>query len=70
MFGTGIDYEGEIVDLGVKYGVVDKAGSWLSWGEEKLGQGKEGARSFLKANPKVRDQIEKQIQQKVEEGTQ
>jgi len=65
MFGTGIDYEGEIVDSGVKYGVVDKAGSWLSYGEEKLGQGKEGARGFLKQNPKITEEIKAKILAKV-----
>lgn len=66
MFGTGIDYEGEIIDLGVKYGVVDKAGSWLSYNDEKLGQGKEGARSFLKANPEITKKIKTEIYEKVE----
>lgn len=66
MFGTGIDYEGEIIDLGVKYGVVEKAGSWLSYGDEKLGQGKEGARAFLKENSDVTKKIKSEINQKVE----
>lgn len=44
MFAQGIDAEGEIIDLGVEHGIVEKAGSWMSYGEEKLGQGKEGAR--------------------------
>jgi len=67
MFGTGIDFEGEIVDTGVKYGVVDRAGSWLSYNEEKLGQGKEGARAFLKANPKITSEIKEKILEKVKE---
>ncbi|MFA4995748.1 MAG: recombinase RecA [Patescibacteria group bacterium] len=66
MFGTGIDYEGEIIDLGVKYGVVDKAGSWLSYNDEKLGQGKEGGRAFLKANPEITKKIKTEIYEKVE----
>ncbi len=65
MFGTGIDYEGEIVDSGIKHGVVDRAGSWISYKEEKLGQGKEGARAFLKEHPKVTEQIKKEILEKV-----
>lgn len=65
MFGSGIDFEGEIVDSGVKHGVVDRAGSWLSYGGEKLGQGKEGARSFLKKNPKITEEIKKKILAKV-----
>jgi recombination protein RecA len=61
MYGTGIDYEGEIVDLGVKYGVVDKAGSWLSYQDQKLGQGKEGARAVLKKDKKLTEEIKLRI---------
>ncbi len=66
MFGTGIDYEGEMVDSGIKYGVVDRAGSWISYGEEKLGQGKEGARAFLKSHPEVTEKIKSEILAKVQ----
>ncbi|MEI6498343.1 MAG: recombinase RecA [bacterium] len=65
MFGTGIDYEGEIVDSGIKHGVVDRAGSWISYKEEKLGQGKEGARAFLKEHPEITEDIKKNILAKV-----
>jgi recombination protein RecA len=61
MFGCGIDAEGEIIDLGVTHEIVDKAGSWLSYSGEKMGQGKEGARSFLKNNPKISAEIKKKI---------
>jgi len=61
MFGCGIDAEGEIIDLGVNHEIIDKAGSWLSYNGEKMGQGKEGARSFLKNNPKVSAEIKKKI---------
>jgi len=57
MFGYGIDYEGELIDLGIKYGLIEKAGSWIAYNDEKLGQGKEGARAFLKKNPKLADKI-------------
>lgn len=67
MFGYGIDYEGEIIDLGIKYDIIDKAGSWLSYGEDKLGQGKEGARAFFKENPKLTEQIKTEILKKVSE---
>lgn len=67
MYGYGIDYEGEILDLGVKYGVVDKAGSWLSYNDEKLGQGKEGARVFLKDNSKITEEIKKKILEQIKE---
>jgi recombination protein RecA len=65
MFGTGIDFEGEIIDSGIKYGVVDRAGSWISYSEEKLGQGKEGARTFLKEHPEITEKIKKEILAKV-----
>lgn len=65
MFGTGIDYEGEIIDSGVKHGIVEKAGSWLSYNGEKLGQGKEGGRAFLKQNPKITAEIKTKILAKV-----
>lgn len=68
MFGSGIDFEGEIIDLGVKWGVVDKAGSWLSYNEDKLGQGKEGARDFLKKNPKITEEIKQKVLLKVQES--
>jgi len=61
MFAQGIDEYGEIIDLGVEYGIIEKAGSWISYGEEKLGQGKEGAREFLKQNPKISAEIKKKI---------
>jgi recombination protein RecA len=61
MFSQGIDYEGELVDLGVKFEAVEKSGTWLSYGDEKLGQGKEGARAFLKENPKIADEIKKKV---------
>jgi len=67
MFGTGIDYEGELIDLGIKYEIVEKAGSWLSYKEEKLGQGKEGARAFLKETPKIAKEIEALIIKKAKE---
>ena len=68
MFGTGIDYEGELIDLGVNNGMIEKAGSWISFNGEKLGQGKEGARAFLKDNPKIAEEIKKGILAKVEEA--
>ncbi len=66
MFGTGIDYEGELVDLGVRYGVVDKAGSWLSYKDQKLGQGKEGARAVLKKDKKLSETIKSEILKELE----
>jgi recombination protein RecA len=67
MFNQGIDHEGELVDLGVKYGVVDKSGAWFTYGEEKLGQGKEGARAYLKENPKLTEKIKTEVLAKEKE---
>ena len=63
MFGEGIDFEGEIIDLGIQHGVVDKAGAWISYNNEKLGQGKEGARAFMKNNPKICQKVKEEILQ-------
>ena len=65
MFGQGIDSEGEIIDLGVAEGIIEKAGAWLSYNSEKVGQGKEGARSFLKENPKIASEIKEKISEKM-----
>jgi recombination protein RecA len=61
MYGEGISKLGEIIDLGVKAGVIDKAGSWFSWNSQRIGQGRDNAREFLKANPDIADEIEKQV---------
>ncbi|HUP20853.1 MAG TPA: recombinase RecA [Gemmatimonadota bacterium] len=66
MYGEGISREGLLVDLGVDHRVVDKAGAWYSYGETRLGQGRENAKTFLKDNPDVADQIENHL--KVEMG--
>jgi recombination protein RecA len=61
MFGEGISKEGELLDYGVKLDVIDKSGSWYSYGATKLGQGKENAKKFLKENPDIAKQIEEEI---------
>ena len=61
MYGEGISKVGELVDIGVKAGVVEKSGSWYSYGDERIGQGRENAKSFLKQNPKVAQDIEERI---------
>jgi recombination protein RecA len=58
LYGQGISREGEILDLGVDYKVVDKSGSWYAFGSERLGQGKENVRAFLQENTDIRQQIE------------
>ena len=63
MFGKGISREGELIDYGVKLDIVDKAGSWFSYGAIKLGQGKEKAKEFLKENPEIAKEIEQKIKE-------
>src|SRR3954469_18757434 len=58
MYGEGVSKVGEIIDLGVKAGVVEKSGSWFSYDSQRIGQGRENAKAFLKANPDVASKIE------------
>merc|ERR1711865_354077 len=64
MYGKGISKTGELVDLGAKAGVVEKAGAWYAYKGEKIGQGRENAKIYLEQNPKVADEIEKVIRDK------
>jgi len=64
MYGEGISKTGELIDLGVKADVMEKAGSWYSWNGQQLGQGKEAVRAFLKAHPEIANTIEQSIRQK------
>jgi recombination protein RecA len=61
MYGQGISKLGEIIDLGVKAGVVEKSGSWFSYNSTRIGQGRDNAREFLKANPAMALEIEKAV---------
>jgi recombination protein RecA len=61
MYGEGISKTGELLDLGVKAGVVEKSGSWFSHGDERIGQGRENAKQFLKDHPDVATAIEDKI---------
>jgi recombination protein RecA len=61
MFGEGISKMGELVDLGVKAGVVEKSGAWFSYDSQRIGQGRENAKQFLRDHPAVSDAIEKRI---------
>ncbi len=63
MYGEGISKVGEIIDLGVKVGVVEKSGAWMSYEGQRIGQGRENAKSYLKENPAVAARIEKAIRQ-------
>jgi recombination protein RecA len=63
MYGEGISKVGEIVDLGVKAGLVEKSGSWFSYDSQRIGQGRENAKSFLRSNPDIAARIEAAIRQ-------
>ena len=61
MYGEGISLIGELIDLGVKLGLVQKSGSWYSMGETRIGQGRDAAKQYLKNNPEIADQLEAEI---------
>lgn len=61
MYGEGISKTGEILDLGVKAGIVEKSGSWFSYGDERIGQGRENAKTFLREHPEMATEIEDRI---------
>jgi recombination protein RecA len=63
MYGEGISKSGELIDLGVRAGVVEKSGAWFSYDSQRLGQGRENAKNFLKNNPQVADRIEQEIRE-------
>jgi recombination protein RecA len=63
MYGEGISKSGELIDLGVKAGVVEKSGAWFSFDSQRLGQGRENAKAYLKANLEIADRIEKSIRE-------
>ena len=65
LYGEGISREGEIIELGVQHGLIDKAGSWYSYGSDRIGQGKENVREFLRANPDVAAEVEQKIREKL-----
>jgi recombination protein RecA len=66
IYGEGISREGDLIDLGVDRGVLEKSGTWISFGSERMGQGRENARTFLKENKDVRDKLELALRKKLE----
>jgi recombination protein RecA len=66
VYGEGISREGDLIDLGVDKGLVEKSGTWLSFGGERMGQGRENARTFLKENRDIRDKLENALRKKLE----
>ena len=65
MFNEGISHTGSVVDMGVEHGIIDKKGTWFSYKETRLGQGREAAKVELKKNPKLMKEIEKLIFEKL-----
>lgn len=65
LYGEGSSREGELIDLGVKLGYVNKAGAWYSYGEERIGQGKDNSRQFLKEHPEMAAEIEHKIREEL-----
>ena len=65
MYGTGISKEGDLIDMGVKAEIIDKAGSWYSYKGEKIGQGRENAKKYIKENPEVFKEIDDLTRQKL-----
>jgi recombination protein RecA len=70
LYGVGISREGSLIDIGVEQTIVRKAGAWYTYDGDQLGQGKENARTFLKQNPDVANEIEKKIKEKLNVGPQ
>ena len=67
MYGEGVSKVGEILDLGVKAGLIEKSGAWFSYDSVRIGQGRENAKVYLKENPDVADRIDRAIRGKTEE---
>jgi recombination protein RecA len=69
MYGKGISKEGSILDVGSELGIIGRSGSWYSYGEERIGQGRENAKVFLMQNPEIKDEIEKKIKKELDFST-
>lgn len=63
MYNKGISYEGDVINTGIKYGIVSKGGSWLNYGDQQLGQGMEASKKYLEENPKLITEISKKIKE-------
>ncbi|HQV36594.1 MAG TPA: DNA recombination/repair protein RecA, partial [Flavobacterium sp.] len=67
MYGEGISKTGEILDLAVEFEIIKKSGSWFSYGETKLGQGRDGVKALIKDNPELADELEIKIKDRIKE---
>ena len=68
-YGKGLDTEGDIINLAIDFGVVEKAGSWFSYNGERIGQGREKVREYMEANPDKKEEIEEKVKQMARENT-
>ena len=68
MFGEGVSAEGVILDFAVEYDIVQKAGAWFSYGEQRMGQGKDAAKSFLNEKPEIKEEIKQKVLKAIEES--
>jgi recombination protein RecA len=65
MYAEGISREGGLLDVGLEMGLVEKSGAWFTYGPARLGQGRENAKEFLRQNPDVREDLERQIRESI-----
>ncbi len=63
VYGGGISREGSLIDMGVEHGIIRKSGAWYTYDGDQLGQGKENARSFMRDNPDIANEVEKRIKE-------
>ncbi|MBE7693746.1 DNA recombination/repair protein RecA, partial [Tenacibaculum finnmarkense genomovar finnmarkense] len=68
MYGEGVSKTGEILDLAVEFEVIRKAGSWFSYGDTKLGQGRDAVKGLIKDNPELADELEVKIKDRIKES--
>ena len=68
MYGEGISKVGEVLDLAVDFEIIKKSGSWFSYGETKLGQGRDAVKSLIKDNPEMTDELEQKIKDRIKEN--
>ena len=69
MYGEGISREGSLLDIGIEHGVIQKSGAWFAYGDERVGQGRENAKQFLKENDEVRERILEDVYEKLGLGS-
>jgi recombination protein RecA len=66
MYGAGISKTGEVIDLGVDHGIIKKSGSWFSYGDTKLGQGRDAVKNLLADNPELMEELEGKIKEAIQ----